>query len=136
MTEYYSGIKLVHIVAVIASGSLFFLRGLGVQAKGQWAMSAPLRYLSYSIDTVLLVAALLLLFILPSAVYDNGWLTLKLCLLVVYIVLGTLALKRGRTARQRLACYVAALMTFFSMYAIARTHQPLGPFLYLQWILP
>ena len=73
MIAFYSNIKLVHVLAVIASGSLFLLRGVAPQAGGGWAMAAPLRYLSYGIDTVLLGAALMLLAIVPSAVYANGW---------------------------------------------------------------
>ena len=57
--------------------------------------------LSYTIDTVLLTAALMLLTILPGAMFANGWLTTKLVLVVVYVVLGTFALKRGRTPRVR-----------------------------------
>ena len=129
MIEYYPQIKTVHVAAVILSGSLFLLRGLAVQA-GTWgglAMAPPLRYLSYGVDTVLLTAALMLLTILPAAVYSNGWLVVKLLLLVAYVGLGTFALKRGRTRRARLACFVGALTLYGSMLVIARTHDPLGP---------
>lgn len=130
MIEFYTQIKWVHIMMVMSSGSLFLLRGLLVQAgKPRIAMAAPLRYLSYTIDTTLLTAALMLLTILPGAMFANGWLTLKLILLVVYVVLGTCALKRGRTPRTRTICYLAALSTFVMMYGIARAHSPLG------WIL-
>ncbi|HZD54132.1 MAG TPA: SirB2 family protein [Woeseiaceae bacterium] len=131
MIEFYLQIKWVHVAAVVASGSLFLLRGLAVQAKARWPMAAPVRYLSYSIDTVLLTAALMLLTILPSAVYANGWLAAKLSLLVVYVVLGTFALKRGRTPIIRLATFAGALMVYGSMVGIARAHHPLGPFLAL-----
>lgn len=127
MIELYPQIKLVHVVAVIASGSLFLLRGLSVQAGRQWAMAAPLRYLTYGVDTALLAAALMLLAILPAAVYANGWLAAKLSLLVVYVGLGTFALKRGRTPRTRVACFIAALSVYGAMLAIARAHDPLGP---------
>lgn len=127
MIEFYAQIKWVHIAAVLASGSVFLLRGLLLQAGQQRvAMAAPVRYLSYSIDTVLLTAALMLLTILPHAIYANGWLTAKLVLLVVYVVLGTFALKRGRSPRVRLACYLAALLVFGFMLTIARAHHPLG----------
>ena len=127
MLEFYPQIKSVHVYAVLASGSLFFLRGLLVQAGVRWPMAAGVRYLSYTIDTVLLTAALMLLTILPSAIYANGWLATKLGLLVVYIALGTFALRRGRTRQVRAACFVAAVAVFISMYFIARTHDPLGP---------
>lgn len=131
MIEFYPQIKTVHVAAVMASGSLFLLRGLLVQANrawGRWAMATPVQYLSYGVDTVLLTAALLLLAILPVAVYANGWLAAKLFLLVAYIALGTFALKRGRTPRTRLACFAGALAVFAAMLVIARSHDPLGPF--------
>lgn len=129
MLELYPEIKWVHVAAVVASGSLFVLRGLAVQARARWPLAAPVRYLSYGIDTVLLAAALLLLAILPSAVYANGWLMAKLGLLVVYIGLGTFALKRGRTAAVRRVTFVGALLVYASMFSIARSHHPLGPLL-------
>ena len=127
MIEFYAQIKWVHIMMVMSSGTLFLLRGLLVQAgKPRIAMAAPVRYLSYTIDTTLLTAALMLLTILPGAMFANGWLTTKLILLVVYVVLGTYTLKRGRTPRTRTICYLAALATFVTMYGIARMHSPLG----------
>lgn len=127
MIEFYSQIKLAHVTAVIASGLLFMIRGSLVQGGVTWAMSAPMRYLSYGIDTVLLTAGLMLFTILPSAVFSNGWLSLKILLLVLYIILGTFALKRGRTARQRGVLFVIAVLVYGCMYLIARTHDPLGP---------
>ena len=126
MIEFYAQIKWVHIAAVIASGALFLLRGIAVQAGARWAMAGPLRYLSYSIDTVLLTAALMLVTILPGAMFANGWLTMKLCLLVVYVVLGTYALRRGRTPRMRLICLVAALAVYAFIIGVAIEHHPLG----------
>ncbi|MEO6263699.1 MAG: SirB2 family protein [Luteimonas sp.] len=129
MIEFYPQIKWVHIAAVLASGSLFLLRGLLLQAGQQrLAMIAPVRYLSYSIGTVLLTAALMLLTILPRAMFANGWLTVKLVLVVVYVVLGSFALKRGRTPRVRLTCYLLALLTFGLVVTIARARHPLGIF--------
>ena len=99
-------------------------------------MAAPVRYLSYGIDTVLLTAALMLLTVLPAAVFANGWLWLKLALLVVYVGLGTFALKRGRTRTVRLASFFSALLVFATMFIIARSHDPLGPARLLgAWVL-
>lgn len=126
MIEFYPQIKLVHVAAVLLSGGLFLLRGLAVQAGLRWSMAAPVRFLSYGIDIVLLSAALMLVAVLPSAVFANGWLWAKLGLLVVYVGLGTFALKRGRTPGVRLGCFIAALFVYGGMYTIARAHDPLG----------
>lgn len=126
MIELYPQIRFVHIAAVLASGGLFFLRGLALHLGGQWAMAAPLRYLSYTIDTVLLTAALMLATILHQYPFVHGWLTVKVVLLVVYIVLGSYALKRGRTRAVRVGFWAAALVVFAFMISVARARQPLG----------
>jgi uncharacterized membrane protein SirB2 len=58
----------------------------------------------------------------------NGWLTAKLFALIAYIVLGTVALKRGKTKNQRIAAWLAALLVFGYMVAVAVAHDPF-PFL-------
>jgi uncharacterized membrane protein SirB2 len=126
MIEFYPQIKAVHIAAVMASGVLFLLRGAAVQMGASWAMAAPLRYLSYTIDTVLLTAALMLATIIHQFPFVQGWLTAKVLLLVVYIVLGSFALKRGRTRAVRTSCWIAALLVYLFIVSIARAHNPLG----------
>lgn len=126
MIEFYSQIKWVHVAAVVASGSLFALRGAAVAAGAQWAMTAPLRYFSYTIDTVLLTAALMLATILHQYPFVHGWLTAKVLLLLVYVILGSYALKRGRTRGVRITCWLAALLVYLFIVSIARAHHPLG----------
>jgi uncharacterized membrane protein SirB2 len=131
MIEFYSQIRFVHILAITLSGSLFALRGLGMLSGARWPQAALVRYLSYTIDTTVLTAALMLVTILPSAMFANGWLTVKLVLVVVYVVLGVFALRRGRTPRLRAICYLAALLVFGVIIGIARMHHPLGWLLFL-----
>jgi uncharacterized membrane protein SirB2 len=126
MIEFYPEIKLVHVGAVIASGSLFALRGSLMLARSTLANHAALRYLSYAIDTTLLTAALMLVTILHQYPFVQGWLTAKVLLLVVYIVLGSLALKRAATRRAQVGCFFAALAVFLMIASVARAHHPLG----------
>jgi len=122
-------IKLVHVFAALASGSLFFVRGMALNIFGaNWTMAPPLRFLSYAIDTVLLVAAVLLVVIIGQYPFVEAWLTVKVLLVAVYIVLGSFALKRGRTAKARIAFWVAALAVFALIASVAVTHDPLGWF--------
>ena len=126
MIEFYPQIKAVHIAMALCSGLIFALRGAGVLAGMRWPHWLVVRWFSYSIDTALLTAALMLLTILPGAMFANGWLTVKLVLLVIYIVLGVFALRRGRTRAEKAGFYAAALLVFAMVYAIARMHDPLG----------
>lgn len=127
MIEFYPQIKLVHVMAILCSGALFLLRGSSALAGLRWPMVAPVRYLSYTIDTVLLTAAMMLLTILPGALFANGWLLVKVVLVVTYVVLGVLAM-RCADKRVRIATFVLALLTYGQIYWIARAHHPLGAF--------
>jgi uncharacterized membrane protein SirB2 len=128
MIEFYPEIRLVHIAAVFASGGLFLLRGLLFFAGVRWAMAAPLRYLSYTIDTVLLTAALMLTTIIQQYPFVNAWLTVKVLLLIVYIGLGILAFWSSRREGVRIVAWVAALAVYGFIYSVARAHDPLGIF--------
>jgi uncharacterized membrane protein SirB2 len=83
-------------------------------------MRAPVRYLSYSIDTVLLTAALMLATMLHRVPFVDRWLTIKLCLVALYILLGSLALKRAQSSVVRRVCFIAAAVVFAAIYATAR----------------
>lgn len=129
MDTYYYAIKMVHMLAVLASGTLFFLRGMAINFfRATWPMAAPVRYLTYSVDTTLLVAALMLTTIIHQFPFVDGWLTVKVLLLIVYIGLGTFALKRGRTKNVRIGAWVAALAVFAFIVSVAVAHNPLGIF--------
>lgn len=129
LIDHYLAIKQAHVGLVSASGLLFALRGAALLGGQGWAMQRPWRLLSYAIDTGLLAAALLLWAMLQIHPVSQPWLGTKLILLVVYIVLGSLALKRGRTPGVRRGAYVAALATYGFMATVALAHHPSGLFL-------
>ena len=126
--DFYLGIRQVHIGAVVASGALMLLRGLAHNLWGAtWVKAWPLRTLSYTIDTLLLTAALMLMTIVGQYPFVDSWLTIKVMLVLLYIVLGYTAL-RGESARLRWASLGAAALTYGFIMTIARAHHPLGLF--------
>jgi len=126
LIEFYPELKQAHVSLVGASGALFALRGAAVLAGAAWAMRRPWRLLSYVIDTLLLCAGVTLWTLLHLDPVQSSWLGVKLALLVLYILLGSLALKRGRTPAVRRASFAAALVTFLFMVTVAVKHHPLG----------
>ena len=128
MIEFYPEIKWVHVAAVLASGGLFALRGLAMLGGARWYMAAPLRYLSYTIDTALLTAALMLATVLHQYPFVHAWLTAKVLLLVLYVALGSYALKRGATRTVRAWCFGAAMLVYAFIISVARAHDPRGAF--------
>lgn len=121
MIEHFNEIRALHIGAALASGGLFLLRGLAMWVGSTRGMSAPVRYLSYALDTVLLGAAVTLATLLHRIPPADRWLTTKIALVVLYVVLGSLALRRAPTPRARRVCLVAALLTFGAIYLVARS---------------
>jgi len=128
MATYYLSIKGLHILCVIASGSLFALRGIAVLAGAGWGNHTALRWLSYAIDTTLLTTALMLVAIVHQYPFVHAWLTFKVACLVAYIVLGVFALRRAPTRRTRAACFIGALAIYAFIISVARTHHPFGFF--------
>ena len=126
MIEFYPQIKYVHILLAMLSGTLFAVRGGFALAGMRWPQALPVKWLSYAVDTSLLTAALMLLTILPWAMFANGWLLAKIALLFVYVVLGVLAMRPQRSRRERSLYYAAALLAFAAIYGIARAHHPMG----------
>jgi uncharacterized membrane protein SirB2 len=129
MMEFYPQVRAVHILAALLSGSLFALRGACVIAGMRWPRAAPVRYLSYAIDTTLLTAALMLVAMLPAAMFANHWLTVKLCFVAAYVALGIAAM-RTRSRGVQAGFYIAALLAFALVVGIARAHHPLGWFVH------
>lgn len=115
-----------HIALVIASVSLFAARGLGVLAQQSWPMRAGWRGLSVWIDVGLLSAGGTLWFMLQFNPWHDHWLGAKLVLLVVYIGLGSMALKRAPTRTSKAGFFAAALLCIAFMASIALSHSPLG----------
>ena len=126
MELFYLEIRTVHIVSALASGALFLLRAGGFNLLGaSWAMATPVRYLGYTIDTVLLTAALMLMTITKQVPFETDWLTVKLLLLGLYVILAWTAL--GRSSRKlRITSMIAAAALFLFVVSIARAHHPLG----------
>ena len=127
----YGLARLVHLGAVGLSVTLFTARGLGVLSHAAWPMQARWRRLSVTIDGVLLLGGISLWRLVPHNPLQEPWLAAKLLLLPVYVVLGSLALKRARTARGRGLCLLAALACVATLASMARTRQPWG---WLSWL--
>jgi uncharacterized membrane protein SirB2 len=128
LAQNFQAILHLHVGCVILSGSLFLARGL-MRLRGlALANHRALRILSYLIDTILLGAAIALTLIIHQYPFANAWLTVKLGSLLLYILLGSIALKRARTSRVRLAAFVAALATYGFIVSVALSRNPLGLF--------
>jgi uncharacterized membrane protein SirB2 len=124
----YLYVKHFHVFCVAMSLALFLFRGALMFADSKWLKNPLVRFTPHVVDTLLLTSALWLMTLVRQYPFVQAWLTVKVVLLVVYIVLGTFALKRGRTKFQRGVYFVLAVLVFLFMVSVARLHQPLGWF--------
>ena len=128
LAAHYFALRDLHIACVALSGALFLLRGVLRLVDHPSVNRLWMRALSWIIDTALLGMGVLLMIALRMYPPAQGWLSLKLLLLVVYVVLGFMALKRARTRRGRALALLAALLVFAYMIGVALRHHPAGWF--------
>lgn len=119
----YIALKHLHVTFVALSGLFFLLRGFWMFAGSGMLQQRWVRIVPHIVDTLLLLTALIMVFKSGQYPFVQNWLTAKVLALVVYIVLGTIALKRGRTQSVRIGAFMAAVMTFAYILAVAVTRQ-------------
>jgi len=118
-TRMYTTLKLVHMIAATLTIAGFVLRGFWMLSDSEKLQHPLVRILPHIIDTVFLLAGIGLIMTLHLPVLLPGWLQIKIAALLVYIVLGTIALKRGKTKRIRAIAFVLALLTFAYVVGVA-----------------
>jgi uncharacterized membrane protein SirB2 len=125
LASLYPYIKLLHISTVIITGCLFLLRYTWMlqgrlEQQGAWVGTLP----HYN-DTVLFITGLVLASIIGQLPLQAPWLTSKLFILLAYILLGSLALRRGSSRLTRGMAGAAAVVCYFTIIAIALSHNPI-----------
>lgn len=116
----------VHLACVATSLAGFVLRGWWMWRASPWLSRRPTRVLPHLVDSVLLVSGIALTWRSAQLPWQQPWLAAKLAALLLYIVLGSVALKRGRSRRQRGMALVAALLVFAYMVGAALRRSPLS----------
>ena len=120
-----SAIKFVHVSCVLLSYTLFFLRGNWMLRNSAKLQQRWVRIVPHVIDTLLLASAITLAVRLEVSPLDAPWLLSKIVALLLYIALGAVAIRRGRTRTIRLSAWLAAQAVFGYIVAVALTHNPM-----------
>jgi len=120
----YLLLKHLHVGCVVLSATGFIARGLGVLTEASWVRKRWVRVVPHVVDSGLLASAIALAWALGAAPFRDAWLTAKVLGLLTYIVLGTFALKRGRTRQTKAAAFAAALLVLGYIVSVALTKRP------------
>ena len=117
-------LKAVHVGSAMLSITGFVLRGVWMLQGSPLLKARATRILPHVVDTLLLGSAIALALRIAQYPFVHSWLTAKVLALLAYIVLGSIALKYGRSRRVRALSYGLALGVFLYIVAVAIARNP------------
>lgn len=121
----YQTLKTLHISCAVISYTLFLLRGLWLMNDSNIMRQRWIRIAPHIVDTVLLSSAIALALTLHQYPFVDAWLSAKVTALLLYIGLGSIALKYGRNKTVRVLAWLAAQAVFGYIVLVAINHNPL-----------
>lgn len=127
----YLALKFSHVALAVVSIAGFVTRGYWMLTASPRLSSRLTRIAPHVVDTLFLASGIALVLWLHLPVMQSPWLLAKLVALVAYIVLGTVALRRGPTLQVRLIAFVGALSAFAYIVGAALTKSPAS---WLAWL--
>ncbi|OQX40050.1 MAG: regulator SirB [Oceanospirillales bacterium LUC14_002_19_P2] len=122
----YMVVKHLHMTLALLSLSLFFIRACWSMTGSQWLQKRWVKIVPHVIDTFLLICGLWLASLLSA--WSFPWLQAKLVAVVVYIMLGAMAIRPGRPAKVKAVMALSAIVVYGYIFAVAISKNPL-PFL-------
>ena len=124
-------LKTIHVVCVLLSFAGFFIRGIWMLMDSgllhnRWIKTAP-----HIIDTLLLVSAIILAVQMQLSPFQQPWLMAKIIALLVYIGVGMVALRFGRSKRTRLIAWLLGIATILYIVSVATSKSVFGWFAFI-----
>ena len=124
----YLLLKTIHISCAVWSYSLFFLRGIWSFGGSPVMRQRWIKIVPHVVDTLLLISAIALAVTLQQYPFIDAWLTAKFFALLLYIGLGSVALKHGKSKTIRISAWLTAQAAFAYIVLVAANRDPL-PFI-------
>ena len=127
----YALLKTIHQSAVVISFAGFFVRGVGMLNDATWLRHRSVKTLPHVVDTILIVSAVWLAWILRLTPANAPWIGAKIIGLLVYIAVGMVAFRFGRTKGVRASAWIGAMLVFGYVVSVAIAKDPRG---FLLWL--
>jgi len=121
----YLLLKHAHVTVATITALLFLLRWIWSVAGSSQLQRPWTRVLPHINDSLLFASGLSMALILHQYPFMQPWLTAKFLAVLGYILLGSIAIKRGRTRRQRLWTGIAASLCLGYVVSVALSRSPL-----------
>lgn len=117
-------LKGLHVTCAVTSYTLFFLRGVWSLRGSPIMRQRWVKIVPHVVDTLLLVSAIALAVTIRQYPFVDAWLTAKVFGLLLYIGLGLVALRYGRSNTVRLSAWIMAQLVFIYIVLVAIGHNP------------
>lgn len=117
----YTTLKTIHIICALLSISGYTLRGLWMLLESPLLNYRMTRILPHCIDAIFLGTGIWLAILLRYSPHEHPWFAAKLLGILAYILLGMVALRRGRSKTIRITTWLASLACFAYVVGAART---------------
>lgn len=118
--------KTFHLTLAVLTICGFVLRGIWMMRGSKLSQHAVTRIAPHVIDALFLGTGIALVLQLHLSVLHNHWLLAKFAGLAIYIALGTIALRHGKTMRVRCCAFAGAMFAFLYIVGAALTKSPLS----------
>ncbi|WP_319835092.1 SirB2 family protein [Gilvimarinus gilvus] len=105
----YIALKHSHMLLVAISVLLFFTRYISSEVGAQFVKAKFFKIAPHIVDTLLLATGIALIFTVGYSLWPINWLTVKIALVVAYIIAGTVAMKGAGKGKRRVAALVALI---------------------------
>ena len=128
----YPWLKQIHMGLALLSIAGFVLRWCWRMLQSPLAMTRAARVVPHLVDTVFLATAVMLSSMAGRDSLGAAWFSAKIIGLVLYILLGMMAMRSAPAVRRSLPAFIAAVLVFAWIVTVAITKSPLG---YLQQIM-
>lgn len=120
----YAALKMIHVTSIVISYLLFSLRGVWMMQGSAALQQRWVKITPHIVDTVLLTSAIALAIMIDQDPVNNSWLSAKIAGLLLYIGLGMMALRFGKTRKAKISAWIAAQIVFLYIVLVALTKNP------------
>jgi uncharacterized membrane protein SirB2 len=115
-------LKQLHVTFALLTACSFCLRAVWMLSRSPLLQAPWSRWLPHVVDALLFATGLTMAIGLSISPLAHPWLAAKLVAIVAYVVIGSIALKRGRTYGSRVAALVLSLLLLAYIFAVALHH--------------
>jgi len=112
-------LKTIHMCCALISFTGFLFRSYLMLIDSKWLNHKLILVTPHLVDTVFLLSGFSMAFVLNIGLFAQGWLTMKIFLLMFYLLFVGIALSRGKTKSVRIIAFLLAVFTFVYIVGIA-----------------